>query len=89
MLKVYFYLADGPDEPIGGEEFWLTATPRIGESVCIQLGPPAKAMGEECWYGKVVDIQWTVQQRDDGNSKLPDWVTVDVWLEQLSPHPSR
>jgi hypothetical protein len=84
LLKVFFYLANGPEEPLGGEEFWLTAAPRMGETVCVLLG---EATSEQSLFGKVVDLQWTVQKRDDGDSEQPDWITVDVWLEPLSPQP--
>jgi hypothetical protein len=89
LLKVYFYLTDGPEEPLGGEEFWLTAAPRMGETVCVLYTPLEEGAGERGLFGKVVDLQWTVQKRDDGAPDLPDWVTVDVWLEPLSPQPGK
>ena len=85
LLKVHFFVTDGPDEPIGGEEFWLTAAPRIGETVCVRYAPAGKAAGEQSMFGKAVDLQWTVQKRDDGDPEMPDWVTVDVWLAPLAP----
>ena len=89
LLKVYFYLANGPDEPLGGEEFWLTAAPRMAETVCVLYRPLGKAAGEQRLFGKVVDLQWTVQKRDDGDPEMPDWVTVDVWLTPLAPQPGK
>jgi hypothetical protein len=88
VLKVYFYMADGPDEPLGGEEFWLTAAPRLGETVCVLYRPPGQAAGEQRFFGTVTDLQWTVQKRDDGNSELPDWVTLDAWLTPIAPNPA-
>jgi hypothetical protein len=89
LLKVYFHLADGPEEPLGGEEFWLTAAPCMGETVCVVFMPLGEATGQQSVFGKVVDLQWTVQQRDDGDPELPDWVTVDVWLEPFYPQPGQ
>jgi hypothetical protein len=89
LLQVFFYLADGSEEPLGGEEFWLMAAPRMGETVCVRFVPLGEATGEQSLFGKVVDLQWTVQKRDDGNSEQPDWITVDVWLEPLSPQPGQ
>jgi hypothetical protein len=85
MLKVYFNLADGPEVPLGEEEFWLTAAPRVGESVCVDITPPGNAPGEQYVIGKVVDVQWSVQKRDTVDAAFPDWVTVHVWLEPYQP----
>jgi hypothetical protein len=80
---VYFYLADGPEEPLGEEEYWLAAVPRLGESVCVVYTPPEHPNVKHSLYGKVVDLQWTVEKRDDGNQELPDWCIVDIWVEPL------
>jgi hypothetical protein len=88
-MKVNFYLADGPQEPLGGEEFWLTAAPRKGETVCVLYVPLGEKTGEQSLFGKVVDLQWTVLKRDDGDPELPDWITIDIWLEPLSPQPGQ
>jgi hypothetical protein len=61
----------------------------MGETVCVLYIPPGEAAGEQPLYGQVVDLQWTVQKREDGDPELPDWVTVDVWLEPLSPPPGQ
>lgn len=86
MLKVYFYLADGPDEPLGEEEYWLSAAPRKGDTVCVVYRPPGHGADQNS-IGKVVDLQWTIQKRDDQDSTAPDWCTVDIWLEPIPLNP--
>jgi hypothetical protein len=80
---VFFYLADGPDEPLGEAEYWLVAAPRLGETVTVLYFSPGQPPMKRHLTGEVVDVQWTVEP-NDGNDAAPDWCTVDVWLRPLN-----
>jgi hypothetical protein len=82
LVKAFFYVAEGSDEPLGQSEYWLVAIPRHGETVTVTYFDRDQPHVKRHLTGQVAAVQWSIEP-NDGDNTAPDWCTADIWLRPV------
>jgi hypothetical protein len=81
MIQAYFYLENGPNDPLGEMEYWIVAVPRKGDRVTVSCTCEGETSGRKPLHGEVISVQWTFEKNEANNH--PDYCTVDITLREL------
>lgn len=80
MIKASFYESDDDEVPLG-EEYWIVAVPRCGDTVTLEFTRSGEPSKRSPFTGGVVSVQWTFEPT--GSDRGPDYCTVDITLREL------
>jgi len=81
MIQAYFYLENGPHEPLGEMEYWIIAVPRRGDRVTVSIASKGETTVRKPFHGQVISVHWTYEKNED--SDQADYCTVDITLKEL------